>query len=176
MKYLHKLIILLIAIFEIHITAFCQTAWTSSKYNYSFEIPKDFHFKQNVIGRNIDLSVLDQEGSSINIVVKEIPSEYQDVLLDQMASASNEDIEASKRENFDNPHLIKHGLSYLNGKKCYYERYTFDIKPEGKIMYNITYSVLEKGKLYLISAVCENQLIGHYDAIFFRAVQSFILQ
>jgi hypothetical protein len=175
MKCLQRFL-LLTAFVIIHKTTESQTSYTSSRYNYYFEIPKDFHFKQNVIGRNVDLAVLDQHGSSINIVVKDIPRQYQDVLLDQMAYASKEDIEASKRENFDNPHLIKHGLSNLNGEKCYYERYTFDAKPEGYTMYNITYSVLVNGKLFLINASCENQLIGQYEAVFFRAFQSFKIQ
>ena len=100
-------ILFLLLLFPIF--CFSQTNWTSTKYNYSFEIPQEFS-QTTAVGSNVDFKAT-KGVSSIVIIVKNIPQEYASYSIWDMLGdleTFGEEWESGAEEYMDNPTFLKY--------------------------------------------------------------------
>lgn len=148
---------------------YAQTNWTSTKYNYSIEIPNGFT-KTTAIGPNVDFKA-NKGISSIVIVVKTFPSEYKnytilDVIGDQESYVK--EWQTGAKEYLINPIYIKHGTTILSKLDCFWLDYTTD-NPK---LYSKIYQVKKGCILYTITLTCPKEEINNFQAIWYRFKES----
>lgn len=151
-----KLIIILLFIPFI---SFSQNKWSSSKYNYSLDIPSDFTDTPK-IGKNVDFKVT-KGLSSIVIVVKSLPKELSDFsFLELLGDLDDYKIvwEEGAKEFLDTPKFLKYGKTTLSS----IETFWFDYSTENPKLYSKNYQTKKGNTLYTITLTCPTELYNYY--------------
>jgi len=169
MNRLMRVIILIFICFQMS-KVYCQN-FKSAIYKYQIEIPKNYNLKE-ATGKNIDFKAVNKLGSSVIIVVKQLPKESQNYSAKEMSETPKEELEKLLSEYLPNPKFIKSGLSKLGKEEAFWFHYTSNQANEPK-MYHINYSSNVKGYIYTLTCTCLLNQLDNNMPTFIRAIKSF---
>jgi hypothetical protein len=171
-------LLILFALIIVSLTCLAQEKFllkSGTKATYTIQIPESFKTYTTTIGANIDLIFGDITGASIITVVRNISSDYTGDLLDEMASATIEELKNELEANgVENVNILKKGLTNINGRKTFYQYYTANANGESQYYHSIVQVI--KNKLIALTQSCVNSKKSNYMPYFFRTLNSLKLR
>jgi len=166
-----KILILVLTLsFQLTFAQKTYQTYTSSNYNYSIEYRSDF-IKRDIIGKNIDFKVADDNGNSIIVIVKKLLPQERNMTTDDMLNIPNEYWEANLQ--LPKVKVIKKGIVYVDSIKGMFLHYSSTELDDSYTLYYTNYFFVVSGYLYHITATCDLVDLSKMQPIFFRALHSF---
>ena len=153
------------SIFKLFASSF-ELYYESARYSYSVDIPRGFYPMEKK-GANVDLHYEDDQGSSIVIVIKEIPSEYSKYSLWDLVGdleTFGSDWEAGAKEHMTNPKFLKYGKTEINGIETLWYDHSTDVPHS----YSKNYQLKKGNLLYTITLASEYDGYTDYSKIWLR--------
>lgn len=140
-------------------------SFKSSKYGYSINIPIGFE-RATATGKNIDLKLINNDGTSILInVTKRTTEEYSITAHDY----SKEMLEREYKQSAPNLSISKAEKNYISGEKAFLINYN-NLSNGTKA---IEIYIYKENNAYVFTATCGANLFQTYEPIFLKTFNSF---
>lgn len=154
----------------VQIIAFGQESWTSKKYGYTVEIPKNFHHQKLTLDSE-DLNISDGISCAIVISVQDLPVELRGTSINELIgdeeSYRDKYVEATK-EYMQNLKWLKMGWSTISGYSAFYWEQTEGVKT----YFSRIYMFIRNNKIFSVAFGSYYTDVDSYASIWYRFKQN----